>query len=200
MKAFDLKDARGTYQAGWERGTVIQQGSPPVPVLKQCETLLVCWPPTGDSTFCAEALALLEQQSFVYIGEDQGGLTGSPSLFRELARRWTLTYRKVLSNNFTFQHGFINVFKRRTFFSSLCVLPSWSFAAHAKRMLLHDAAALHACTSVPPLMRALLERKLEAVRKLQLPEAAELEKELERLRDDDRAGKSDAEKGEKSWN
>ncbi len=139
---FDTK-LPGTYQENWRSNDSVHTGGieEAMEELKRANVLLCCWPPQ-EADFFANALKAFRGEFVVYIGEDEGGLTGNSNMFSILGRDWVLVKRRELQN-FRFMFGFINIFIRRP--QRFCCWFRYhrypfqiSLELHAQRMLEHD--------------------------------------------------------------
>lgn len=58
-----------------------------VPMVYPDRTLLLCWPPYGES-MAADALAAYGGPTLIYVGEGYGGCTGDDTFHQALEREW----------------------------------------------------------------------------------------------------------------
>ena len=81
--------------------------------IKECPgaALLWCWPARGQA--CGEALAMFEGETFIYIGEGEGGCTGGDYFWEVLSKDFSCAAMAWLPS-FPNIHDNVYVFQRRS--------------------------------------------------------------------------------------
>ena len=88
----------------------VQQGDASVAALHPDRTLMLCWPNYSDS-FAFDCLSAYQGDRLVFIGEGNGGCTGSEEFFVLLAAEWTLQ-SEVMLPQWAGIHDYLSIYHR----------------------------------------------------------------------------------------
>lgn len=108
IEAFDKEQAQWDWNKKW---FPVNKGDHTIVQRYPYRTLFLCWP-NYDDDFAVETLKRYPGETFIYVGEGEGGCVANDAFFKELRTNWE-EIESIAIPQWAGIHDYLSVYKRK---------------------------------------------------------------------------------------